>query len=454
MSDVIFINLGIDFGTRFTKVCARSEGLETVVCDFSGQAIEGALLASVVTVKRDGTLEIPIPGHEPHPDMSIGYLKMALAERGQLRVGTSLQGYVQGQEGLTEGLSAYFLSVVLRRARTWVESTWARQIGGRQIIWSANVGLPVQHCDAPVANTFQRVLATAWRWSEQPPRNRVLGHTAENYLRDCVLGDPTRSACQHYPEIAAAVLSFATSRSAEEGVYIYFDVGGGTLDGVVFALKRPRGEAEINFYSGEVEALGVEWLAGDILQNRGHARDDVSLLSEIRDIILASEFERMDAEIEPLTTKVQVMVSRVVAKGKRKDQTDWRETALQRHAKLQTLRRSTWDDALRPMRIFIGGGGMNSGFYQSALEGAYSALNMRQFGSPPLKLAEVPSPPDLELRSIAPKDYHRFLIAFGLSVPFSEGPEIRLPSRFEDVEIRKPREPDVPDYQDHKAIYD
>ena len=97
---------------------------------------------------------------------------------------------------------------------------------------------------------------------------------------------------------------------------------------------------------------------------------------------------------------------------------------------------------------------MSSGFYQAALEGAYEARRMYQFGSPPLELTEVPSPADLDLQSIARTDYHRFLIAFGLSVPFGEGPEFRLPSRFEDVERPKPRETDVPDYQHPKAIYD
>ena len=218
LSDVILINLGIDFGTRFTKVCARSEEVGTVACDFSGQAIEGALLPSVVTLAQDGTLKIPNAGQVPDPDTSIGYLKMAVAERGQLNVGVNLRGYVQERDGLTEGLSAFFLSVVLRRARTWVESTWERNIGGRQINWSANVGLPVQHCDASVADTFQKVLATAWNWSKQPPQNRNLLHAVEDYSRDCELEDPTLSECQAYPEIAAAVLSFATSRSAEEGV--------------------------------------------------------------------------------------------------------------------------------------------------------------------------------------------------------------------------------------------
>ena len=71
-----------------------------------------------------------------------------------------------------------------------------------------------------------------------------------------------------------------------------------------------------------------------------------------------------------------------------------------------------------------------------------------------MELAKVPAPADLDLRSIAAEDYHRFLIAFGLSVPFGEGPEVRLPSRFDDVEIKKPRATGIPDYEDHKAMFD
>jgi hypothetical protein len=32
------------------------------------------------------------------------------------------------------------------------------------------------------------------------------------------------------------------------------------------------------------------------------------------------------------------------------------------------------------------------------------------------------------------EDFTRFAISYGLSIPFGEGPEIRLPSQFEDAE--------------------
>lgn len=453
MSDEIFINLGIDFGTRFTKVCARSEEVGTVVCDFSAKGTEGALLPSALALAMDGTLAVPEAGHEPDPDLSIGYLKMALAERARLRVGRSIRGYLHEEEGVVRGLATFYLSEVMRRARAWVETEWARTIGGREVIWSANVGLPVEHFDAPIADAFQRVFATAWRWSEQPPWPRNFKQVASDYLNECDVEDATQSVCQAYPEIAAAVLAFATSRSAEEGVYVYFDVGGGTLDGVVFALRRPMGEVHIDFYSGEVAALGVEWIAGELVAER-FGRDDTTKMSKARDAILATSCRRSGKKIDGLKGEVQNLVTRVIYNGKKKDGSDWRELALQRSSNFKTLRRSTSDDGLRPMRVFIGGGGMVSGFYQWAIVGAYTARKMYQYGSPPLELTRVPSPANLDLRSVPPTEYHRFLIAFGLSVPFGEGPEFRLPSRFEDVERPKVRESNVPNYQDHKDIYD
>ena len=47
--------------------------------------------------------------------------------------------------------------------------------------------------------------------------------------------------------------SFATSREARERIYIFFDIGGGTLDGVAFHIHRDDGEVKVNFLSGEFE---------------------------------------------------------------------------------------------------------------------------------------------------------------------------------------------------------
>jgi len=53
--------------------------------------------------------------------------------------------------------------------------------------------------------------------------------------------------CHAIPEIAAAVQSFISSRDAQPGVYVYFDIGGGTVDGVAFNYVNRDGEKTLNF---------------------------------------------------------------------------------------------------------------------------------------------------------------------------------------------------------------
>jgi hypothetical protein len=49
--------------------------------------------------------------------------------------------------------------------------------------------------------------------------------------------------------------------------------------------------------------------------------------------------------------------------------------------------------------------------------------------------------------------YVRFAIAYGLSIPFGEGPEIRLPSQLDPAGAPPRRQAGV-DYRDHKDVYD
>jgi hypothetical protein len=65
----------------------------------------------------------------------------------------------------------------------------------------------------------------------------------------------------------------------------------------------------------------------------------------------------------------------------------------------------------------------------------------------------VPSPKDLSLRD--GDDFTRFAISYGLSIPFGEGPQIRLPSQFTKAEGPKPwTPPGLVSYADTKDVYD
>jgi hypothetical protein len=109
---------------------------------------------------------------------------------------------------------------------------------------------------------------------------------------------------------------------------------------------------------------------------------------------------------------------------------------------------------MAPLPIFVGGGGAGSRWYQQTILSTHDNFGHINAGIPPYELTEVPKPSDLEMEEMDVADFRRFAIAYGLSVPFGEGPEIGLPSQFAEPERAKVRQPkDVVDYLDSKDAY-
>src|SRR5690606_26362658 len=231
-----------------------------------------------------GNLSVPTPGTTSLPNNRISYLKMALAERGRLGFEVNSKLLAHRFDMIAEPLSAFFLANVIKGTKQTIMSTWRDHIGDREVIWSANVGLPVEYVDSDVARKFQEVLAVAWGWAEEEVPSGRLSDIEGAYSQATTCRDARMSYCQTYPEIAAAVLSFATSRHSKPGIYVYFDIGGGTVDGVAFNLVRSAGEVRINFYSGHVASLGADWIAEDVcrrLRKTDHRSCDVEFAKRI-----------------------------------------------------------------------------------------------------------------------------------------------------------------------------
>jgi hypothetical protein len=455
VSREISITLGIDFGTRFTKVCARSEEVGASIVDLANNGLDGALIPSIVVLDDAGNLSVPAPGTASAQSNRIAYLKMALAERGQLDVDIESDLMAHASEDIARPLSAFFLANVIQRAKKRIISAWNDHIGEREVIWSANVGLPVEYVDSDVAPKFQEVLAVAWEWAEGKIPTGDIPDIEEAYYQASAQKDAKLSYCQTYPEIAAAVLSFATNRSSKPGIFVYFDIGGGTIDGVAFNLIRSAGEIRINFYSGHVASLGADWIAEEACRRQrkaGCVNCDVQL---VKRILLTGDSKQVDAAFASYSKKTSKLVGEVIYEGKQKDGRNWRSLQFQATSAHRTLRRHSDDTNVWPLRVFLGGGASFAPFFQKAIISTYMRHNLGAFGVPPFELIEVPAPPDLQMQSVDPNEYHRFLIAYGLSVPFGEGPDIKLPSQFNvTVPTRSNRTIVIPDYGDHKDIFD
>lgn len=97
----------------------------------------------------------------------------------------------------------------------------------------------------------------------------------------------------------------------------------------------------------------------------------------------------------------------------------------------------------RWLPVLLGGGGRAARFYPETIMSTHEEFGQIRAGIPPYKLMDVSVPNDFDMGTVDPQQFHRFAIAYGLSVPFGERPELRLPSQIQRPEP-PPHRPLVP----------
>jgi hypothetical protein len=207
------------------------------------------------------------------------------------------------------------------------------------------------------------------------------------------------------PEIAAAVQSFVMSREAVPGIYVYFDIGGGTIDGVAFNYLNYGGERRINFYSGKVEPLGVSAIGAAINGNNGE---------ELNAITLETLLNKIPRDIhDHYVYRVRRLVAGVIMTAKKKDGRNWQVDAIQNSDYERKFIGQLSPQRMRPLIVFVGGGGSRSAWYCSTISSTYKEFRHDSAGIPPYKMVNVPSPKDFKMRESDEGDFTRFAISSG-----------------------------------------
>ena len=438
----LLINLGIDFGTTYTKICYRDLGAEeSQIITFSGNSLEAALVPSVVVVDDNDNLSLPNSTTSTQ-NCHVCYLKMGLADPNAMEIWSPNRSEEKIRDKIAiKALSSWYLGTVVSKTRKWIHEYRSDLLRGRSVRWSANIGVPVEHYDSPEIDTFHEVLRVAWAWGTADD-DRIpsdLSTAIERYKEAAsTASGPTDFHA--VPEIAAAIQSFVYSREAAPNKYIYFDIGGGTMDGVAFRFLNIQGRQKINFLSSSVKSLGASAVEDHI----GRTKSGTYENSVVRNILEHSNFEEFtDADenlqerINKFRIKVQQFVAGVVWSAKQKEAGhDWLEESFEdsplmrnRHVVRPNLLK------LEPLMVFVGGGGAGSKWYLDAIHSTHKDFQHIDAGIPCYELSEVPMPSDLDLNGLVDNSYRRFAIAYGLSFPLGQGPEIRLPSQVDSTPI-------------------
>lgn len=465
-TSLISLNLGIDFGTRYTKICVRDTDRDESWVVIPGKAknpLDRALILSQVGIQRDGTLLAGLTEAEWVTQRAscavvIDFIKMRLAHLDPGREAakwyspklSSFQGVNLSAPDALENICAFFLYRVIQRSKEWLYQNDSDRLKNVEVDWSATIGVPVEYCDSPALDRFQRVLCLAWHLCELNISQITL-RELNNHLNDINQSLYTENIPSFgVPEIAAAVYSYTFSRQAKQGVYIFFDIGGGTTEGAAFKFYRTSDDQlQIDFLVGLVEPIGVNALAKRITQyssdlelkvaqyivKRGNKiLDDIAKLSLSRKDAVPSKkgdcrankhqvsTRAIKEKLEPKNIKLYLIQVLILAQA-----LIHRQVA----TVILTCCQKLPHGQVPTISVFLGGGGKISEYYQDTIYSTYDTFQLSSTGMPRYRMLDIPLPSDFSMKGIEQEHFHRFSIAYGLSIPDYQAPQFRLPRQFQ-----------------------
>lgn len=468
----INLNLGIDFGTKFTKVCVRDTDLDRswVITFTNGSPnLDEALLPTKIGICSDGSLLAGLTESEwktqPQTQIDVDFIKMRLAnidlaKEGEGYLFDSLPKFHNSDLNTPENLeniSAYYLSRVILKAKAWVIKNNADLVKGQKISWSINIGVPVKYFDSNAINSFRKVLSLACLLSESHPESLTFNQL--NDYATLLKNDASDIPCFAIPEIAAAVYSYTISRQAEPGIYIFFDVGSGTIEGASFRFFRENNMPKIEFYTGEVEPIGMNALAKQV-NMRVADIPEFKIEKQLVDksYLMLQNIESLSKQVGPQSPNEHYHVANSVDVGLNgKVTTESIERALRNQPSIEKQmilnlillgqrrihrqvaevvvtckeKNPEYFKSSSSLRVFLGGGGGISEFYRHTIESTHTAFDHKYAGIPVYDLRDVPFPGQggteadkFDMSGIEHSHFHRFYIAYGLSIPKYEASEV------------------------------
>jgi hypothetical protein len=289
---------------------------------------------------------------------------------------------------------------------------------------AVNMAIPVADAQLPAVNAaFLAALRAAWLLSERLRPGAAVGVDEVVSYLELARATPAGhdGPCFVYPEVSANVQGFVRSRVSRPDIYLFCDVGAGTVDQSVFIYHRHNGQDALTYLDAAVLTCGSRQL-----ELRAAAASGVGSADEVERFRVMKERGESHKSLELAGHQV---ASELRAETKR--------TLLRARKKL------VWPDQLTRTRVIFGGGGY--------AESPYGAGTMAPFKSEIFANGFVPDtlgmpmPQDLELAERNAGWMKRLSVAYGLSferhelVPFIYPRDVEPPSPDELWQPRRPR---------------
>lgn len=268
------VQIGLDFGTAYLKVVCRDlvRNSAWVYVPAHAQEEPACLTRSAVKVAA-GQVTRDSKG-DGIPSVKMALRCVAAAEWNDpvlapfvAAAGTSDP---QAVRRLVEACATYIVADTLAGVRRSIENR-LKGFGGHPDDYAAvNMAIPVADAQLPYVNqAFLAVLRAAWPLSaEMRPGDSIgLDELSRRLAAACVVNGGDDDPCLVYPEVSANVQGFVRSRVSQPGIYLFCDVGAGTVDLSVFIYHQQGKTDSLTYLAASVVPLGssqIEREAADL----------------------------------------------------------------------------------------------------------------------------------------------------------------------------------------------
>jgi len=406
-STPFLLSAGIDFGTAFTKAMIRNTTTEELYAvSFSQCGEEVFFLPSVLYLRGDQLIH-PNGQFGTNEESTIPYLKMALAEKcrsnpvqwGEMVCHLNGHKFPYSLEKYIEALVGCYLRDVVIQTLKFAFSKWS-DFGTHpedRIYFQMSVPAEDAQQEA-ILDCFRKCLF----WAVD---RAYSGHKDDSLIdiQAAIESHPVRDDCFFLAEVTANVLTYRLSRAGRPGLYLFVDVGAGTVDLSVFLYPKPEYFGErMNYAAARVSFTGSSQIE---LRAMG-SESDQKLLAQLRackegDETFAIHQARIDTSKQSLVEELESAIRKTL--GEAKD--------------------FFISHQFNSLEVLIGGGGWCSVPYGEAVK---NAINGFHLNSEPYPLPQPENAFEIwgeNASLLAP----RFSVAHGLSHPYWTWPEERYP---------------------------
>jgi hypothetical protein len=391
------VNVGIDFGTSFTKVCFSESQNSHIFVPFNGSEykLNGSEYKPSI-IYYDFTNKI---FYYNKPDganniETIEYFKYSMISDSLPRSKNLLKEMMPFRTELL--CSLFFIACLIKEIREYITGYFTKKAGKINIDWSFTMGVPIENYDDKNKRLYDRILNIADNLSKELTKYSVtLNSLFDYYTKFQNINLPLfgQSKINTLPELYAESLAFLKDRNIDSGVYILMDVGGGTVDMAILYKESP---SDFSVTSKDIKPLGIEIVSKSISKNN---KDIASIKIKLRDNKTLSDILYILTEKESeLKECLRKSFAELVMDSKMKRIHDPRENK-------HVFRLHNGE-----LPVIICGGGAKHKWYEDGV--MRNSGNLRPVLAEGLKLKILPLE---KLFSATANLNHRLLIAYALS---------------------------------------